>query len=191
MLVGLALLAVLWLHLLPALLAGLLVYELVHLTAPLWQRHLSNERARVVAVSALAVLVVGLVTAAVTWLVVYLRGEGHLTRLLQKMAQIINQARATLPASVTENLPDNADELREAAVRWLESHARGLQTAGEDFGRALAHILIGLVVGGIVSLTDVRPTPSTARWPAPWLNELPAWPMPSVALCSRKSASRR
>jgi predicted PurR-regulated permease PerM len=157
MLVGLALLAVLWLHLLPALLAGLLVYELVHLTAPLWQRYLSNERARVVAVSALAVLVVGLVTAAVTWLVVYLRGEGHLTRLLQKMAQIINQARATLPASVTESLPDNADELREAAVHWLESHARSLQTAGEDFGRALAHILIGLVVGGIVSLSDVRP----------------------------------
>jgi len=58
-----------------------LVYELVHLTMPLLQRHLSNERARVVAVSALAVLVVGLVTAAVTWLVVYLRGEGHLTRL--------------------------------------------------------------------------------------------------------------
>ena len=86
MLVGLALLVVLWLHLLPALLAGLLVYELVHLTAPLWQRYLSNERARVVAVSALAVLVVGLVTALVTWLVVYLRGEGHLTRLLQKMA---------------------------------------------------------------------------------------------------------
>ena len=157
MLVGLGLLAVLWLHLLPALLAGLLVYELVHLTAPLWQRHLSNERAKVVAVSALAVLVVGLVTAAVAWLVVYLRGEGHLTRLLQKMAQIINQARATLPASVTENLPDNADQLRETAVRWLESHARGLQTAGEDFGRALVHILIGLVVGGIVSLTDVRP----------------------------------
>jgi len=102
---GLALLAVLWLHLLPALLAGLLVYELVHLTAPLWQRHLSNERARMVAVSALAVLVVGLVTALVTWLVVYLRGEGQLTRLLQKMAQIINQARATLPASVTENCP--------------------------------------------------------------------------------------
>ena len=108
------------------------------------------------AMSALAVLVVGLVTAAVTWLVVYLRGEGHLTRLLQKMAQIINQARATLPASVTESLPDNADELREAAVHWLESHARGLQTAGEDFGRAVAHILIGLVVGGSITIPHLR-----------------------------------
>jgi predicted PurR-regulated permease PerM len=156
-LVGLALLAVLWLHLLPALFAGLLVYELVHLTAPLWQRHLSNERARVAAVSVLAVLVVGMVTALVTGLVVHLRGEGHLTRLLEKMARIINQASATLPASVTENLPGNADELKRTAVEWVESHARGVQTAGENIGRVLAHILIGLVVGGILSLMDVRP----------------------------------
>jgi predicted PurR-regulated permease PerM len=154
---GFALLTVLWLHLLPALLAGLLVYELVHLTTPLLQRYLSNERARVVAVSALAVLMVGAVTAAVTWLVVYLRGEGHLTRLLQKMAQIINQARTTLPESVTENLPDNADELRAAAVHWLETHARALQTVGENYGRGLAHILIGLVAGAMVSQMDVRP----------------------------------
>ena len=156
-LVGLGLLAVLAWHLLPALLAGLLVYELVHLTSPLLRRHLSNERARVVAVSALAVLMVGAVTAAVTWLVVYLRGEGHLTRLLEKMAQIINQARATLPAAVTENLPDNADELRETTVHWLETHARSLKTVGESYVIALAHVLIGLVVGAMVSLMDVRP----------------------------------
>ena len=157
--VGFALLVVLLLHLLPALLAGLLVYEVVHLTTPFWQRRVSNERARAVAVTALAVLVVGLVTVAVTMLVVYLRGEGQLTRLLQKMAEILNQARATLPASVTENLPDNADDVKEIAVHWLDTHARDLQTAGTHFGRALAHVLIGLVVGGIVSLMDVRPTP--------------------------------
>ena len=39
-----ALVSVLWLHLLPALLAGLLVYELVHVMAPLLQR--SDGRAR-------------------------------------------------------------------------------------------------------------------------------------------------
>lgn len=156
---GAILLAVLWLHLLPALIAGLLVYQAVHLTTPILQRRLSNERARVVAVSILAMLVVGIVTAAVTSLVVYLRGEGHLTRLLQKMAQIVNQARATLPASVTESLPDNADDLKETAVHWLDTHARDLQTVGTHFGRALAHVLIGLVVGGIVSLMDVRPPP--------------------------------
>ena len=156
---GLALLAVLWLHLMPALLAGLLVYQAVHLTTPVLQRHLSNERARVLAVSILAILVVGMVTVAVTLLVVYLRGEGHLTALLQKMAQIMTQARTTLPASVAENLPDNAEEVKEAAVHWLDGHLRDLQSVGTHFGRGLAHVLVGLVVGGIASLMDVRPPP--------------------------------
>jgi len=156
-LVGLALLLVLWLHLLPGLFAGLLVYELVHLTVPLWQQKLSNERARVVAVSALAVLIVGSVTSLVTWLVIYLRRPDHLTRLLQKMAQVINEARATLPESLAESLPDNPDELKESAAHWVESHTRSVQAAGEHFGRVVVHILVGLVVGGMVSLMDVRP----------------------------------
>jgi len=58
---------------------------------------------------------------------------------------------------VTENLPDNADELKGGRGALAGIARRSLQTAGEDFGRALAHILVGLVVGGIVSLTDVRP----------------------------------
>jgi predicted PurR-regulated permease PerM len=62
-----------------------------------------------------------------------------------------------LPASLGDNLPANADELKDTVVQWVGSHARGVQTAGEHFGRALAHILVGLVVGGMLSLMDVRP----------------------------------
>ncbi|WP_353849850.1 hypothetical protein [Accumulibacter sp.] len=40
----LAMLLVLLVHLLPALIAGLLVYELVHVLAPFFARHLSNSR---------------------------------------------------------------------------------------------------------------------------------------------------
>ena len=46
LLMAAALALVLKLHLLPALLAGLLVYELVHLGAPLLERRLSSTRAR-------------------------------------------------------------------------------------------------------------------------------------------------
>jgi len=46
LLAALALILVLKLHLLPALLAGLLVYELVHLTAPLLKSRLSGLRAK-------------------------------------------------------------------------------------------------------------------------------------------------
>ena len=58
------LLVVLKLHLLSALLAGLLVYELVHVAVLRLGRRLSSKRAGMVAVTALAILVIGAVAAA-------------------------------------------------------------------------------------------------------------------------------
>jgi predicted PurR-regulated permease PerM len=156
-LVASGLLIVLRLHLLSALLAGLLVYELVHLAVPRLPRRLSGERARMLAVSVLAILAAGVVAAAVTGLVVFVRGEGHLSSLLEKMAESITNARANLPSALSGFLPATADDLKDVVVHWLRAHARDIRSVGTDFGRALAHIVVGLVAGAMVSLTDVRP----------------------------------
>jgi predicted PurR-regulated permease PerM len=155
-LVAAGLLIVLKLHLLSALLAGLLVYELVHMAAPRLPRRLSGERARMLAVTALAVLAAAVVAAVATGLIVFIRGEGHLTSLLEKMAESITHAGTNLPASLAAHLPADADALKDAAVHWLQTHAKEIRTVGADFGRALAHIIVGLVVGAMVSLADVR-----------------------------------
>jgi predicted PurR-regulated permease PerM len=156
-LVATGLLLVLHLHLLSALLAGLLVYELVHLAAPVLQRRLSGQRARMVAVSVLAMLAAGVVVGAVTGLVVFVRGGDHLIGVLEKMGESINVARSNLPDWVAESLPADTDNLKDAVVQWLQVHARELRTVGSDFLRALAHILVGLVTGALVSLMDVSP----------------------------------
>jgi predicted PurR-regulated permease PerM len=158
--VGLGLIAILKLHILSALLAGLLVYELVHLAVPRLPRRLSGDRARVLAVSALAVVVVGAVAAAVTGLIVFVRGEDNLSSLLEKMAESISRARTNLPPWLSGYLPATADDLKDESVHWLRLHAKEIRTIGADFGRALAHIVVGLVVGAMVSLTDARPQQS-------------------------------
>jgi predicted PurR-regulated permease PerM len=79
-----------------------------------------------------------------------------LSSLLEKMAESITHARANLPASLSAYLPATADDLKDGMVHWLHTHAREIRTAGADFGRALAHIVVGLVIGAMVSLTDVR-----------------------------------
>ena len=74
------LLAVLNLHLLPAMLAGLLVYELVHVIAP---RIPFRGDGRLAAVGLLATFIAGLVGLAVVGLVAFLHGDaGKLPRLL-------------------------------------------------------------------------------------------------------------
>src|SRR5215213_11435378 len=72
-LMGIALLLVLRLHVLTALLAGLLVFELVHIIAPKLQRRLSGRLPQLVAVGILAALIIGVLTAAIVGMMAFLR----------------------------------------------------------------------------------------------------------------------
>lgn len=153
-----ALLLVLWLHLLPALLAGLLVFELVHVIAPRLQRRVSNERARLVAVVVLATVIVGLITAAILGAVSFFRGEsGSLPALLQRLADMVEGTRSALPQWLVASLPSGADAVREALSRWLREHAPEVRLAGAEVGSLFARILLGMVIGAMVSLREVRP----------------------------------
>src|ERR1700737_3906242 len=64
-LMGVALLAVVLLHLVSALFGGLLVYELVSLSAPPIVRHLIHRRSRWLAVASLAILTILVLILAV------------------------------------------------------------------------------------------------------------------------------
>jgi predicted PurR-regulated permease PerM len=158
-LMGVGLVLVLLLHLLPALLAGLLVYELVHILAPrlrIWR--MNRELSKVAAVTVLAVIVVVLVTLIIVGIIAVLKTDaGSISALFKQMAEIIEGSRRALPAWVLENIPANADDLRQALVQWLRDHARDLRGVGTEFGRAFAHILIGMIIGAFISLREARP----------------------------------
>jgi predicted PurR-regulated permease PerM len=156
-LAGLALFLVLHLHLLTAFLAGLLVYELVHIIAPVLQRHFFGERSRMVAVGILAAVIVGLISAAIFGVIGFLRSDGgSLSALIQKMADILEHARSTMPPWIVDYLPASLDDMRTAVTEWLHEHASELRLAGAETGRALAHILIGMIIGAMMSLREAR-----------------------------------
>jgi predicted PurR-regulated permease PerM len=156
-LAGLALFLVLRLHLLTAFLAGLLVYEIVHIMVPLLQRRLFGERARMVAVAILAAFIVGIISAAIFGVIGFLRSEGgSLTALIQKVADILEQARSTMPPWIVDYLPASLDDMRTAVTEWLHEHASELRLAGAETGRTLAHILIGMIIGAMMSLREAR-----------------------------------
>ena len=153
-----ALLCILGLHLLPALFSGLLVHQLVHLLAPrMFGFSDQPRRARAVVVALLTVLVVALMTLVVSGAIAFFRGEsGSLATLLQKMAEIIDGTRATLPAWVQDSLPADSSELKDAVVAWLRDHAAEVKAAGHEAGRMLAYVLIGMVIGALVALREVE-----------------------------------
>jgi predicted PurR-regulated permease PerM len=167
---GLGLLLVLMMHLLPALLAGLLVYELVQMLLPFI--HLSRirgNRAKLVAVAFLAIVIIALLTLLIVGSVAFFRsGTGSLSNLLQKMAEIIEGSRTHLPEWLVENLPTDAEDLRIVLVDWLREHAGELRIVGQEALRAAVHILMGMVIGAILALHQAAP----AHTPRPLAQKL-------------------
>lgn len=157
---GIALLLVLWLHLLPALLAGLLVYELIVSSTTLLQRRWIGDRARArwIVVSVLAVLLVGLLILGVLGAVSLLHAELGNPRDFwsQQLMPLVDKARQQLPPWIVDHLPGSVDDLRQSTMDWMQSHAGTLQLAGKEAARVLVHILIGLVLGAIVAITQLR-----------------------------------
>ena len=85
---GVSLVLVMLLQLLPAMLAGMLVYELVHVLArSLVIRRFTSTRARMVAVVLLSVVIITVITLVVLGIVAFLRSDaGSLTALMTKLA---------------------------------------------------------------------------------------------------------
>lgn len=147
------------LHLLSALIAGLLVYELVHVLASrLRENRVAGGRAKLLAVGLIAALVVAAITASIIGIVTFLRnGNDSLPALLQKLADIIEASRGQLPQWALQYIPADADELRITITEWLRAHSSSLPLAGTTLARITAHILIGMVVGALLALKTAIP----------------------------------
>ncbi len=159
-LMGLGLLLVLQLHLLPALLAGLLVYAVVNALAPGVQRRLPGAHAHWLVVALLAAVVVGLLSLAIVAAIAYLGSEhGNPSVLFERLTPLIERARGQLPAFVDTWLPENVDEIRAAIMDWLRGHAAQLQVAGKAAVRITVQLLIGIILGAMLSLHTARLRP--------------------------------
>jgi predicted PurR-regulated permease PerM len=156
---ALFMLLVMSLHLLSALIAGLLVHELVHsLARRLRVAALDRESAKLLAVALLTGLVVAIVTAATFGLISLMRhGSESLPELFRKLAEALDDSRGHLPTWLVTSLPADADEIRGDIVAWLREHSSTLQGFGKSFGRGLAHVLIGIIVGAMLALRDTAP----------------------------------
>lgn len=165
LLAGLGLVAVLVLHLLPALLAGLLVYQLTHLLAARLPDHGALAgRQRMFAVALLGASMVVLVSLGLFGLLAFFRSDsGSLTALLARMAEIIEGSRDKLPLWLAEHLPDGVDQLKTFLGDWLRHHGAELQTVGKEALHVAVRVLIGIVIGAMLAAREA----SQPQNPAP------------------------
>ncbi|MBC7489844.1 MAG: AI-2E family transporter [Glaciimonas sp.] len=149
---------VLVLHLLIALLAGLLVYQLVRSLTPLIERRLASERAHLIAVVFLSVVIIGALTGAIFGLVAFFHGGPDRILVIQtKLMEVIDQARTQVPTLLQSYLPDDIADTRQMVTEWIESHNGQLTLAGKEAIQVFIHVLIGMVLGTMVALNAEHP----------------------------------
>lgn len=155
LLAAIALLMVLHAGLLAALYSGLLVYALVHLATPRLSRRIGSRPARVIAVAILGTVIVLALTVAI-WLVFsfFLSDAGSLPVLLKRMADLIEQSRHQIPPWIASHLPQSAEALQQLLTEWMREHAAQATHLGQETGRVLVHLLIGMVIGAMTALYD-------------------------------------
>lgn len=150
------LLLVLPLRLLPSLLAGLLVFELVNMLTPQLQRLIEGQRARWLAVALLGTLVVSVLTlifaGAFSFLLHEIENPGA---SLDKFMTVVDRARGQLPPFIDAYLPASAAEFRVAIGNWMSKHLSDLQLVGKDAAHMFVTMLIGMVLGAIVALQRI------------------------------------
>lgn len=147
-------------HLVPGLLAGLLMFSLLHRLDGLLRRgrlaSAGNARLRALAVLAL----VGLALAGAATLGLSLLWKARTTalpELLARMAQVLDNTRTWLGGRwIPAELAD-ADTLREALAGFLRDHASEFKVAGSHAGKALAHILAGVAIGVLAAFHQADP----------------------------------
>lgn len=141
------------LKLLPSLLAGLLVFELVNMLTPRLQPLIAGQRARWLAVALLGTLVVVslalLIAGAFSFLLHEAENPGA---SLDKFMALVEQARGQLPPFIESYLPASAAEFKVAIGEWIRSHLTDLQLVGKGMAHMFVTLLIGMILGAIIAL---------------------------------------
>lgn len=157
LLAALALFLILKLKLLPALLVGLLVYHLIHLIAArLAIGRFSSKNAKILSVVLVSGLVITLLVASVIGILTLLRAEGGgPAAFMAKLAEILESSRSSLPDWIYSALPHDGGALKIYIAEWLREHSGELQIMGKEAGHTFAHVLIGMIIGAMLSLYEM------------------------------------
>lgn len=141
------------LGLLPSLLAGLLVYELVNMLTPQLERLVSSRGARWMVVVFLGSLVVSvlalLFASAISFVVHEVENPGA---LVNNLVSVLNQSRNQMPSFLDSYIPSNTGEFRVAIGIWINKHINDLQLIGKDAVHMFVTLLVGMVLGAVVAL---------------------------------------
>jgi len=154
-LIFIALFAIFPLRLLPCFLAGFIVFETILALTPLVERLVKGQIARWISILFLSVVVILALVTGITKLIGFLLHDFQNPAAFHATAtKLLEDAQRTLSPVIVRYLPSDIDELQNQVVTWLREHLVVVQTFGRTAAHTFATMLIGMLLGAIISLRN-------------------------------------
>jgi len=157
------------LHLTIAVVVGMLVYVCGDRLTQRLRRSMRVRHPALASLGIMLVVLVGLTVAAQEMISIALAGAQYQS-LVDQIASELDRLQGSLPQWLASLVPSSLDEARAEAVSWLRGHAAQVRSFGKESLRILAHVVVGLVIGGLAVVQVSRDGAANAS--TPWLRAL-------------------
>ncbi len=153
-LMGASLIAILPLGLLPALLAGLLVYNIIIFgSRSLCRIGVLPHAAKILLLLVIASVVIALFSIGCIRLVSFINGDTEsVVGLINHIAGIVSMASSFVPEWGKQYLPSNIEGWQQQVHEALIGNAKYLSAVGRGTGMFFLYILFGMIIGGLAAL---------------------------------------
>jgi predicted PurR-regulated permease PerM len=122
-------------------------------------QRLAGKWAKIVAVTLKAVIIASLlIIATILSAGAISKGLHSLPAMAVTIANGLESSRDVIPPVLADMLPQNLEELKATSAKWLRDHVSDLKIFGTEALRAMTLILIGIVLGAILSLNEAKPS---------------------------------
>lgn len=149
-----AILLVLEFKLVGATITGFLVYSISQtMSDKLNERFRLGNIARTISVAFLIIIVSLGVAGIIIGILHFIKGaDGDgVSLIVLNVADILDKMRQSLPVFISSHIPTSVDALKIQAVAYLKDNSHQLSTVGVDTLHHIARLLIGLIVGAMLS----------------------------------------
>ncbi|VFP81717.1 AI-2E family transporter [Candidatus Erwinia haradaeae] len=149
-----ALFSIFPLHLLPCFLSGFIVYETILALTPIIERLVKGPIARWISIMFLSMFVILTLVAGITKLITFLLHDfQNLASFHLTANKLLEDAKHTVSPIIARYLPLDINDLQEQVAEWLRKNLV-TQTFGTNTVHIFATMLIGMVLGAIISLRN-------------------------------------
>ncbi len=150
-------LAMLFLHLVPPVFVGTLVFVLIRSLAGFISRFRSGRHASLLAVVIVSGVVLGGLAAIGIGLSSLFHQGGGLAALTATLVKALEGFSRSLPPAVAEYVPDSVEELQKMLATWLGEHSAAAGAFGSGTVVVLIQAVIAAIAAGMLAVHVSRP----------------------------------